>query len=83
MEKADALRVQEAAVFSIFYVYKEDGYGKAVLETGQYALSPAGGHGELSEAGREAEYYHCGMDRDRLLLARHGIHIGQKREVLL
>lgn len=83
MEKTDALWVHEAAVFPFFVIIKEDGHGKTVLETGQHALSPAGGYGELPEAGRETEYYNRGMDRDGLFVACHGIHIGKKRKIFL
>ena len=58
-------------------------HGKAILETGQYAVSGSGSAGELSAAGGKTEYYYSGMGRYRMLFSRHGIHLGQEREVVL
>jgi hypothetical protein len=53
----------------------ETKHGKTIMETGQYALSSAGDHGELLQKGRKAEYYHNWMDSDNQYIPGDGIDI--------
>lgn len=52
---------------------------KTELETGEYALSGSGSHGNLSEGRRKAKYYYHCMGRNDLLRSGYGIHFHTKK----
>lgn len=58
-------------------------YGKADLETGEYAVSIAGSNGKYGRSIRKIKYYNCGMDRNCMYESGNAIYIRKTRALLL
>lgn len=58
-------------------------YGKADLETGEYAVSIAGSNGKYGRSIRKIKYYNCGMDRNCMHESGNAIYIRKTRALLL
>ena len=58
-------------------------YEKTTLESGKYALSPAGSHGQLRQGWRKTEYYYSGMGRNNLFRPCYGIRVHTAGTVFL
>ena len=62
---------------------KKGEYEKTTLESGKYALSPAGSHGQLRQGWRKTEYYYSGMGRNNLFRPCYGIRVHTAGTVFL
>ena len=58
-------------------------YGKADLETGEYAVSIAGSNGKYGRSIRKIKYYNCGMNRNCMHESGNAIYIRKTRALLL